>query len=159
MDAAGLSVWLGKPPTTPNVQQNSKSAEDVEAGSNERSLPKEVETVDLSDSDVEQAQSKAEERDGLASEEEQASQRGPSPKSQNEFFIDIPNIPNKDEYEHLPGYFTVDRVLSEYSPDRYLVKLRSGEVELVRVPKCSSTFLSFAFTIFDSPTTLPTTYS
>ena len=147
MDAAELFAWLGKPPTTPNLQQNSKSAEEAEAGSdssNERSLSEEVETADLSDSDVEQAQSEVEERDGLASEEEQASQHGPSPELQNEFFIDIPKIPNKDEYEHLPGHFTVDRVLSEYSQDRYLVKLRSGEVELVRVPKCSSTSLSFA---------------
>ena len=151
MDAAELSAWLGKPPTTPNLQQNSKSAEDAEAGcdsSNERSLPEEVETTDLSDSDAEQAQSEVEGRDGLASEEEQSSQRGPSPELQNEFFIDIPKIPNKDEYEHLPGHFTVDHVLSEYSQDRYLVKLRSGEVELVRVPKCSSTSLSFAFTYF-----------
>jgi hypothetical protein len=149
MDAAELSAWLGKPPTTPNLQQNSKSAEDTEAGrcsGDERSLPEEVETTDLSDSDVEQGQSEFEERDGLTSEEEQASQRGPSPKLQNEFFIDIPKIPNKDEYEHLPGHFAVDRVLSEYSQDRYLVKLRSGEVDLVRVPQCSSTSLSFAFT-------------
>ena len=106
---------------------------------------------DLSDSDAEQAQSEVEGRDGLASEEEQASQRGPSPELQNEFFIDIPKIPNKDEYEHLPGHFTVDRVLSEDSQDRYLVKLRSGEVELVRVPKCSSTSLSFVFTYFEFP--------
>ena len=73
----------------------------------------------------------------------------PSPKLQNGFFVDIPKIPNKDEYEHLPGHFTVDRVLSEYSQDRYLVKLRSGEVEFVCVPKCSSiTSPSFAFTYF-----------
>ena len=75
MDVTDLSAWLGKPPTTPNVQQNSKSVEDAEAGSdssNEPSLPEEAETADLSNSDVEQAQSEAEERDCLASEEEQA---------------------------------------------------------------------------------------
>ena len=149
MDAADLSAWLGKPPTTPNVQQNSKSAEDTEASSDsskEPSLPEEAETADVSDTDIEPAQSEAEERDGLASEEEQSSQCGPSPRLQNGFFVDIPKIPNKDEYEHLPGHFTVDRVLSEYSHDGYLVKLRSGEVELVRAPKCSSTSPSFAFT-------------
>ena len=153
MDVTDLSAWLGKPPTTPNVQQNSKSVEDAEVGSNssnEPSLP-EAETADLSDSDVEQAQSEAEEQDSLSSEEEQASQRGPSPKLQNGFFVDIPKIPNKDEYEHLPGHFTVNRVLSEYSQDRYLVKLRSGEVELVCVPKCSSTSPSFVFNLFLIP--------
>ena len=145
MDITDLSAWLGKPPTT------RKSVEDAEAGcdsSNEPSLPEEAETADLSDSDGEQAQSEAGDRGGMASEEEQASQRSPSPKLQNGFFVDVPKIPNKDEYEHLPGYFTVDRVLSEYSQDRYLVKLRSGEVELVCVPKCSSTFPSFALNLF-----------
>ena len=151
MDVTDLSAWLGKPPTTPNVQQNSKSVEDAETGSdssNEPSLPEEAETADLSDSDTEQAQSEAEGRGSLTCEEEQASQCSPSPNLQNGFFVDIPKIPNKDEYEHLPGHFTVDRVLSEYPQDRYLVKLRSGEVELVCVPKCSSISPSFAFTHF-----------
>jgi hypothetical protein len=147
MDITGLSAWLSKPPTT------RKSVEDAEAGcdsSNEPSLPEEAETADLSDSHGEQVQSEAGDRGGMASEEEQASQRSPSPKLQNGFFVDIPKIPNKDEYEHLPGHFTVDRILSEYSQDRYLVKLRSGEVELVRVPKCSSAS-SFAFPYFWIP--------
>src|SRR4051812_39545717 len=141
MDVTDLSAWLGKPPTTSNVQQNSKSVDDAEAGSdssNEPSLREEAETADLIDSDIEQAQSEAEERDNLASEEERASQCSLSPKLHNGFFIDIPQIPNKDEYEYLPGHFTVDRVLSEYPQDGYLVKLRSGEVESVCVPKCSS---------------------
>jgi hypothetical protein len=167
MDVTDLSAWLGRPPTTPNVQQNSKSVEDAEAGSdssNEPSLPEEAEIADLSDSDVEQAQSEAEEQGSLASEEEQASHRGSSPKLQNGFYVDIPKIPNKDEYEHLPGHFTVDRVLSEHSQERYLVKLRSGEVELVCVPKCSSTstststFPSFGFTYFRFPNYSSTTY-
>src|ERR1700733_5771902 len=154
MDVTDLSAWLGKPPTTPNVQQNSKSVEEAETGGDSckvPSLPEEAETADLSDSDIEQAQSEAETRGSLASEEEQASQCSPSPKLQNGFFVDIPKILNKDEYEHLPGYFTVDRVLSEYPQDRYLVKLRSGEVELVCAPKCSSTFPSFALTHFWIP--------
>src|SRR3954447_7748315 len=107
MDATDLSAWLGKPPIRPNVQRNSESAEDAD----EPSLPREAKTADLSDSEVEQAQSQAEEPDGLASVEEQASQHRPSPRLQNGFFIDIPKIPNKDEYEHLPGHFTVDCVL------------------------------------------------
>src|SRR5947209_1238969 len=137
MDVTDFSAWLGKPPTTPNVQQNSKSVEDADAGSdssNEPYLSEEAETVDLSDSDVEWAQSETEEQGSLVSEEGQALQRGPSPKLQNGLFVDIPTIPNKDDYEHLPGHFTVDRVLSEYPQDRYLVKLRSGEVDLVCVP-------------------------
>jgi hypothetical protein len=148
MDTIDLSAWLGKPPTTPNAQQN-KSAEDAESdsdSSNEPSLHEKAETADPSDSDVEWIQSEAEERDGLISKEEQSSECGPGPKLQNGFFIDIPNIPNKHDYEHLPGHFTVDRVLSECSHDKYLVKLRSGEIELVRVSP-----FSLPSPIYDSP--------
>lgn len=52
----------------------------------------------------------------------------------NDFYIDIPHLSEKEEYEHLPGYFTVQRILREVRPDHYLVKLRSGETDLVSMP-------------------------
>lgn len=134
MDIADLSSRLGKPTAAPNAWQNSKPKKGAERGSNsshKQLAPEEIEPSD--DSSLEQSQSEAKKRDELASEEDGDSSPGPAFRLHNGFFIDIPKIPNKDDFEHLPGYFVVDCVLSEYAKDRYLVKLGSGEIELVRV--------------------------
>jgi hypothetical protein len=138
MDAGDLSAWFGKPPTTLKVQQDGESAESAEnsvGSGEEQSIPEEVEPADASDSDMEQPQSEDGERPELALGSEQDSFHGQVSRLHNGFIIDIPKIPNKDDYEHLPGHFTVDRVLSEHPRDKYLVKLASGEIELVRIPK------------------------
>ena len=143
MDAVDLSAWLGKPPTTPKIQQNSELTEDAESESDSshgQSTAEDAEPAEPSDSDVQQPQSETEEGDELAFEEEDPSFFGSTSRLQNGFFIDIPKILNKDDYEHLPGYFTVDRVLSGYSQGKYLVKLGSGELELVSVPKFSPSY-------------------
>ena len=138
MDAEDISAWLGKPPTVSKIQQSSEPTEGVRDGidsSDEHFGAEQIEPIIISDSDMQQPQSDVGEQDETDSEEASAS--GLSSRLQNGFFIDIPEIPNKDEYESLPGHFVVDRVLSEHLPDKYLVKLGSGEVELVRVPKIS----------------------
>jgi hypothetical protein len=137
MDAADLSNWFGKPPNSPKVQQIVEPAEGPETGdesSQEQLSPEEMEAADTGNSDIERPQSHTEERDELPlSSEDDGSSSGGESTLHNEFFIDIPRISNRDDYEHLPGHFTVDRVLSEYPRDRYLVKLGSGEIELVRI--------------------------
>jgi hypothetical protein len=59
----------------------------------------------------------------------------PSPSHQpqlvNGFYIDIPQLSDESEYEHLPGYFAVKEIIREVKPGRYLVRLGSGEVDLV----------------------------
>jgi hypothetical protein len=140
MDAADLSAWFGKPPNSPKVQENGEPADDTESGvesSREKLSPEETEAADAGNSDIEQPQSDGEERDELVLSSEDESFGGRTSRLHNGFFIHIPRIPNKDDYEHLPGHFTVDRVLSEYPGDKYLVKLGSGEIELVRVSKFS----------------------
>ena len=147
MDSADLSAWLGKPPTTSKIQQSGEPPEDagrVNDSGDEHSVAGELGPEDPSNSDIIQSQSEAEQQDEAdyeveETEEEEASFRSPSTILQNGFFIDLPEIHNKDEYESLPGHFTVRRVISEHPHDKYLVKLGSGEVELVCVSKYSLT--------------------
>ena len=55
------------------------------------------------------------------------------PRFQHNFFIDVPTLDEdeKQEYEYLPGHFTVSKIMSEYRGSRYLVKLHSEEKQLV----------------------------
>ena len=47
-------------------------------------------------------------------------------------YVQVPPKPHDaDEYEYLPGHFKVKRVISELKGKRFLVKLQSGEVDLV----------------------------
>lgn len=55
------------------------------------------------------------------------------PQLENGFYIEIPHISDKENYEHLPGYSTVLKILREVKPGHYLAKLGSGEVDLVSV--------------------------
>ncbi|KAJ5820555.1 hypothetical protein N7474_006146 [Penicillium riverlandense] len=50
-----------------------------------------------------------------------------------EFAIHVPSIDNPEDYEFLPGHFTIDRILDVHSDEpqgpTYTVKLQSGELE------------------------------
>lgn len=56
------------------------------------------------------------------------------PYRKSGFYIDLPYLSDKEDYEHLPDYFNVDKILREVTPEQYLVKLKSGEVDLVSMP-------------------------
>ena len=148
MDSADLSAWLGKPPVTPEFQQNGNPEEGAESGSDfgqEPSITEVIESADTKSSDLEQPQSDVQEQDEFEHDSEEDLSRDRASKLRNGIIIEIPDIPDKDDYEHLPGHFTVDVVLSAYQRDKYVVKLASGEVELVRVPDIST------FNILPSP--------
>lgn len=55
-----------------------------------------------------------------------------NPKKQT-FYIDLPSLSDidRDDYDYLPGHFTARKVLSQHSPNRYVIKLASGEKTLV----------------------------
>ena len=53
------------------------------------------------------------------------------PQNVSGLYIDIPQLSDESEYEHLPGYFAVQEIIREVTPGRYLVRLGSGEVDLV----------------------------
>jgi phage major head subunit gpT-like protein len=64
------------------------------------------------------------------------------PKSQ--LAVEIPSISNSDEYDFLPGHFDVRCIIGEATATTmeplYRVKLRSGEIELVRAIQSHFTF-------------------
>lgn len=52
---------------------------------------------------------------------------------QDGLVVRVPTLPEeeREEYEHLPGYFEVKRILYSLPDRQYVVKLGSGEVDLV----------------------------
>ena len=42
-------------------------------------------------------------------------------------------VDDEEDYEYLRGHYKVRRVVSEYKGERFLVKLQSGEADLVSV--------------------------
>lgn len=119
-----LSVWVGKPPSGFGVvvRRDGKDAHQESDLSSTSSEPE----------DVFRAKTRASPRGG-SSEFSQPSTRSSSsdPSIDRGFYIDVPRLHDLKHYEHLPGYFTLIRVIREVNPGHYLVKLKSGELEQV----------------------------
>lgn len=160
MNTTDVSAWLGKPSVAPKVELNEESTDGAQSGSDsgqEHSIPEEIQPADTDESDMEHPQADAGEGDDLGPDLEGDSFSGRASTLHKRFIIDIPKIQNKDDYEHLPGHFMVDRVLSEYPRDQYLVKLASGEIELVCLLKlpASPSLLPHLFVISSSDSLPP----
>jgi hypothetical protein len=136
---ADLSAWMGKPPSGP---------EHFDSGQVENEANVESEPAPRSS----QSGTDAEPYTGSEAEPDTGSEAGsagiPSVKSRNHsepdsrsssvgyqngsgIYIDVPRIHDKEDYEHLPGYFTVHRIIREVKPGCYLAKLKSGEFDQV----------------------------
>jgi hypothetical protein len=67
------------------------------------------------------------------------------PRPQQQLYIDIPKLSEeeKEEYEYLPGHFSVQRIVSKLRGARYAIKLKSGESDIVSAiyPPTSSSLL------------------
>jgi hypothetical protein len=134
MGAMDLSAWLGSPPIAPKDRQNAKfpdSALSASDSSQEHSPLDEIQPADADEGDIDHPQTEPGERDDPGLDLEEDSLSGRASRLHIGFIIDVPPIQNKSDYEYLPGHFVVDRVLSEYPGHQYLVKLASGEIELV----------------------------
>ena len=128
MAGADLSAWVAKPPPrskdpTAMVQEAESLGQNTESNSPH---PESVSANDMSASPREGSQTHS--KPDTLSPAEQT-------HFTNDFYIDVPAPSDREEYEHLPGYFTVRRILQEVTPARYLVKLRSGEVDLVSLSR------------------------
>lgn len=148
MDVASLSTWIGKPPRTSKNREITASPEEAQRDSSpdsEQPAPEVIELPDSGSSDGDVVDAGVEHIDELVSAADAVPYGGSPPRANRAFIIDVPEIPNKDEYEHLPGHFTARRVLAEYPGDKYLVKLGSGEVELVSVAILIRDYLPFIF--------------
>jgi hypothetical protein len=137
MTEVDFSGWVGKPPARPKV--TNRGIHDAREDEEERSLGRKTDSDSPAPESVSYKDVSASPR-AISQTHSKPITRSPSYQAQleNGFYIDIPHLLDKEDYEHLPGYFTVQRILREVTPGRYLVKLRSGEVDLVSMPSVTS---------------------
>lgn len=141
-----LNGWLGKPPEVPktptpdatiavdadsDVHMSDHNLTDSNIGSPEalqeqiqsdedRNIQETRQAVILSDDeevDEDEGDIEADSNQGAASN----------------VYVEVLPLPDdeEEEYEYLPGHYRVKRVMSEYKGERFLVKLQSGEADLV----------------------------
>jgi hypothetical protein len=137
MAEADFSGWVGKPPTRPKA--TNRGIHDAGEDGEEGSLGRKTDSDSPAPESVSYEDVSASPR-AISKIHSKSITRSPSYQAQleNGFYVDIPHLSDKEDYEHLPGYFTVQKILREVTPGQYLVKLRSGEVDLVSMPSVTS---------------------
>jgi hypothetical protein len=147
MTKVDFSIWVGKPP--PQHDTVRESEEEDDAGEND------VENgqgdgggEDRDDTSLHSRASSDPSQPASISDKDKTGSPGPkswsntnstpnlSPSSHqpqlvDSFYVEIPQLSDESDFEHLPGYFAVQEILREVTPGRYLVRLGSGEVDLV----------------------------
>lgn len=131
-----ISVWVGRPPARPEVKD--VAIHDAEQDKEDGSLGRKTDTESLDVKSVSDEDESASVREG-SRRRSRSNTSSPSSQTYREssFYIDVPQLSDNGDYEHLSGYFTVLRILREVTRGRYLVKLKSGEVDLVSTPFCN----------------------
>ena len=118
MPGVDISIWVGKPPPRDDARHEAGQEEEQESLQrdtySQSPHPQSVSNEDVS-----------------ASSRAWGQTHSKTDTPSNGIYIDIPDLSDKENYEHLPGYFTVQRILREVTPGHFLVKLRSGEADLV----------------------------
>jgi hypothetical protein len=140
-DGADITAWMGKPPGKPAEAEGSSTRSASTSASD--SSPEEI---NYDGTPVKRRTVPVVLRDDQDSDDDPAHHQFTTSNNdetgevmsrfQHNFFINVPKIDDdeKEEFQHLPGHFTVKKILSEFSEDRYLVKLASGEKQLVSYP-------------------------
>lgn len=145
MDEPDLAVWMGKPPgrslleprsNEDDAGASSESNRDPSAQASDSSSAEEINydgtpakpAATLTMRGIEQLSDDVEDQD-----EDEDSLIEVIPDFQHKFFIDVPKLDEqeKEMYKHLPGHFSVQKIMSEFRGERYLVKLMSGERQMV----------------------------
>jgi hypothetical protein len=132
MAGVNISAWMGKPPVRSKAAHLAKQnvGEDEEEILGQNTFSSSPPSVRVLSKDVSASSRGTRETPGRT--------HSPSPQSlsqsANGFYIAIPDISDREGYEHLAGYFTVHKILREVAPGHYLVKLKSGEIDLVSMP-------------------------
>lgn len=149
-EAADLSLWTGKPTEAAlsairDQSQREDSTANSDASSRQASpAPSEgsskAEDVTYDGSAAPTLKSP---HDATRSDTEEVEEM--LPRLQNGFFIDIPPMDEeeKKEYEYLPGHFSAKEVVSELGGDRFVVRLKSGEKQLVSYSSLCFGLLTF----------------
>lgn len=137
MAEVDYSMWLGKPTTRPQAKnvvvyigRRDEEEESLGLKSDSNSPP----SASVPDKEVRTSSRES------SSTHDGSVARSPSSQSRHghDFYIDIPDLSNKQDYEHLPGYYTVHKIMREVGSGRCLVKLKSGELDLVSLPSTNT---------------------
>lgn len=135
-----MSTWLGKPP-----QKTKDTEEDLEEDAGSTASQHSQSTVHddhlSSDSDehsdIDHSNENTVQARVSTTESAPADDHGPVrsavPPRQQGFYIDVPKLSKEeeDEYEYLPGHFSVRKILSKLENERYLIQRKSDERGIV----------------------------
>jgi hypothetical protein len=144
---ADITAWMGKPPDKPaeTEAQGGSSNRSASAPASDWASDSSAEEINYDGTPVKRRTVPVLLRDDTDSDDNPAQHQFATSDNDNDgtgevtshfqhkFHINIPQMDEdeKEKFQHLPGHFTVKKILSEFSRDRYLVKLASGEKQLV----------------------------
>jgi hypothetical protein len=149
-----LSSWLGKPPENSKpLEQQPEDAESQGSDSGDRRTPISISDASSSADDILHEEpihnrvKRARFSEEPSSGDEDASLAAVTSRLQHNFYIDVPKLSEeeKQEYEYLPGHFSVRRVLSNLEGDQHIVELESGERDLVSLYLMSRSAVTLDF--------------
>jgi hypothetical protein len=139
-----LDGWLGKPPEIPkaptpdavivvdpdsDVHMSDNNLTDLDIGTPE-GLQKIQSEEDRNTQDIRREVILSD--DEVDDQEEDDIEADSAHSAASNVYVQVPPLPDdEEEYEYLPGHNRVKRVMSEYKGERFLVKLQSGEADLV----------------------------
>ena len=138
-----LDTWLGKPPEIPeeqikgpafdaesDVHISDHNLTDSNIGSPE-GLQEEIQPNENGGTQAARIQLTSSEDEEVDEDDDETALASLNQTTSN-CYVQVPAMPHDaEEYEYLPGHFKVKRVISELKGKRFLVKLQSGEVDLV----------------------------
>lgn len=141
-NSVDISAWMGKPPQ--KSQHTDKSAIETAPSSqgSQDSWESAISAPSITSSggDIEHnSEPDTQTSDGYVQEESEATSDADGlvsalvPSLQHNFYIDVPRLSDreKQDYEYLPGHFAVKEILAQRTDDQYVVRLESGERDLV----------------------------
>jgi hypothetical protein len=145
-ESEDLDSWLGQPPERPkeptpdpivdadsDVQLSDHNLTDSDAASPERTH--DVITVREVVREAEEDEVELSSND----EDEDVFKVGSQRAETSNVYVEVsPFMDDYEDYEYLRGHFRVRRVVSEYKDEKFLVKLESGESDLVGSLSCLS---------------------
>ncbi|KAK6365906.1 hypothetical protein LTS17_010872 [Exophiala oligosperma] len=148
-NSVDISAWMGKPPQ--KSQHTDKSAIETAPSSqgSQDSWESAISAPSITSSggDIEHnSEPDTQTSDGYVQEESEATSDADGlvsalvPSLQHNFYIDVPRLSDreKQDYEYLPGHFAVKEILAQRTDDQYVVRLESGERDLLSSRKLRS---------------------
>ena len=137
MATIDLSKWMGEPPANSSSKKSPTGSEsESEYGSaREGDGGRDVGSDGASEDD---ASDHALESEGnaLAQHQKRSTSDDQQPTSPSDRLqqvsVEIPPLAADSSWERLPGYYTAVKVLREVESERFLLRLGSGELEVVR---------------------------